>query len=175
MKHRAFEVFHCFEMNLQAVVSRIFSMRLFIFHDTHVSRERDSSNGTDECCGPSSECDTGLEVLQLHFPLRGCRVPDSAHTLYRCVDMRSQVKFVDGVFNVLQDFSLFSKFFGPIRIEIEGERVQLGMYVTSTLISSVWMTTLEPVANSGLRVGLTILGRCSTSMFLQRHLTFRIS
>lgn len=123
MKHRPFEVFHSLEMNLQAVVSRIFPLHLCNFHETHISRERNPPNSTDEYCGSSSECNARLEVLQLHFPLRSCRVPDSSHALDGCVDMRSKLEFVDGVFNVLQDFPLLSKLFGPVRIKIEGERV----------------------------------------------------
>ena len=48
------------------------------------------------------------------------------------MDVLTQVKLIDSVFDVLQDFRLFGKLLGPTGIEIETERIQMRVDITAT-------------------------------------------
>lgn len=60
------------------------------------------------------------------------QVPFRTQAFDRGVNMFTQVKFVDRVFDVLQNLRLFSKLLGPIGIEVEAERVKMRMNITTT-------------------------------------------
>lgn len=53
------------------------------------------------------------------------------------MDVRAQTKFIDGIFHILQDLRLLSQLLGPIWVEIEAERVEVGVHVTAAAIMSV--------------------------------------
>lgn len=49
------------------------------------------------------------------------RIPSGTQAFNRSMHVLPQVIFVDRVFDVLQDFRLFSQLFGPVGVEIEAE------------------------------------------------------
>lgn len=53
------------------------------------------------------------------------------------MDVRTQTELIDGIFHVLQDLRLLGQLLGPIRVEIEAERVEVGVHVAAAAIVSV--------------------------------------
>lgn len=92
---------------------------------TYISRRRYTPNSGDQHGGGANKDDVGGEVSKCHRPVLILHIPLCTQTFDRSVNMLSWVKLVDRVFDILQYFGLLRKLFGPVRIEVEAERIKM--------------------------------------------------
>lgn len=93
------------------------------------------------------------------------------------MDMRAQTKFIDGILHILQDLRLLSQLLGPIWVEIEAERVEVGVHVATAAIMSVVRSNDRALDSIAWEQDclLTNPDMCSCAKYLPGHRVCRIS